>query len=217
MRNSIIVIPAKKSPKNGWVLDGWSLVQRAMNLCENLDFPVYVSTDDLWVPEITYATVHRRKPEVADTPNVLDPIVDLVQQFELDNPIVTIVQVTSPFTRVQDILSCWGHMQSGKYSCVQTIYPCPHNSHAFNHRELSGEFRDRNMRMRHPDKHSKTKTWLFGNVVSFSFADAQAQNTVFPQPTYGVEIEPLFAWDVDDHYSYEMAQHLLPLFKEKTK
>jgi len=217
MRNSIIVIPAKKSPKNGWMLDDRSLVQRAINLCENLDFPVFVSTDDLWVPNITYAAIHRRKPEVADTPNVLDPIVDLVEQFKLDNPIITLVQVTSPFTRVQDILSCWGHMQSGKYACVQTITSCPHNSHTLNHRYGSGKFINEKKRLHHPNKQSKEGEWLFGNVVSFSYADAVAQNTVFPQPSHGVEIEPLFAWDVDDHYSYEMAQHLIPLFKEKTK
>jgi len=215
MRESIIVIPAKKSAKNSYLLGDTNLTIKAVALCSTLGMPLYFSTDDLWLN--SGATLHKRPKELADTPNVLDPIVHLVEEFKLDNPIITLVQVTSPFTRKQDILSCWGMLQSEKYACVQTITPCPHNSHSFNHRSSNGAFLKLAERLDHPNRQTKPKEWLFGNVVSFSFNEAVDQGTVFPEPSFGIEIENLFAFDVDNYADVEMARALLPLFEEKTK
>ena len=129
--------------------------------------------------------------------------------------LITLLQVTSPFVRVDDIdNSISALLQRPEYRSAQTISECQHNSHAINQREMFGNqvsFAFRKEREKAYNKQRKSTLYSFGNVVSVRAAALRKGYGVFAEPSFGVPIPHLFSFDLDKAEDILIAETLQKL------
>lgn len=213
MTETIILIPARKGDrdKNSWNIDdGETLVYRAARTSRETCFPTWISTDCFG--PIAGAYVHKRKSEHAkgDIPVHRWVLDDFLPQLENKPKILVLVQPTSPFLRVQDIYNVvYELMRRPELASAQTITRVQHNSHDLNQRGLDDGrtfFLKEDERARCFNSQLKPERWVFGNCVATRVS--HLERGFFAQPSAGIEIDRISAFDVDDETDLKIARAL---------
>lgn len=204
-----IVIPARKGAKskNWWELGGKPLIEWA--LASTYGLPGCVTSDDPCILRLAeyYGKEAVERPEgLRDGVRRLeDSIIHTLDECSVpDEQLFVLVQPTSPFglhnvgTLVEKMLGN-RHWFSG-----QTITRLPHNHHPLNLREVTVRHGEMGVRFvneaerRHATgKQQKEERWTFGNVVATYAGVMRSTKWLFNRPSLAVEIDPLYAWDVD--------------------
>lgn len=123
-----------------------------------------------------------------------------------------IVEPTSPFLRVKDIVELQVRMeQSISAVSGMTIVRPPHTHHAWNQREMhdghvSFIFEERKKVFA---KQNKPVLYVFGNIVACRVSGLLAGADVFGEPTVGVVIDRPYDINIDDPDDLVIANALL--------
>ena len=128
---------------------------------------------------------------------------------------IVLLQPTSIFIRPQDIDECIKpFLDDDSWNSVQTVTLCAHNAHAHNQRILLEEgisFAFPNERKQNYNKQRKPKHYLFGNVVATRTIAILSGAGVFAEPSYGIEIPNLYAFDLDNAVDLALAEQVANL------
>ena len=112
-----------------------------------------------------------------------------------------LMQPTSPFIRPRDVSNCVKVMRGrDKWNSVQTVSLCPHQYHALNQRSLFNQqvaFICPEERELSYNKQTKDKHYVFGNVVGCKTKFLLDGGEIFSEPSYGIVIPLVFAFDLD--------------------
>jgi CMP-N-acetylneuraminic acid synthetase len=210
------VVPARGGSKsitykNLVKLNNKSLIQRVVEAANksNCLERIIVSTEDQKIKSHCLdlnTEVHDRPTELAED----DTPVDVVLKHLLEDygniegklpKAILLLQPTSPFIRPQDVSECARVMRHGdKWNSVQTVAQCPHNYHAINQRKLIQEevsFIFPEERELSYNKQTKDKHYVFGNIVGCRTKLLLEGGRIFSEPSYGIVIPLIFAFDLD--------------------
>ena len=118
-----------------------------------------------------------------------------------DPKAILLLQPTSPFIRPRDVSNCVKVMRGrDKWNSVQTVSLCPHQYHALNQRSLLNQqvaFICPGERELSYNKQTKDKHYVFGNVVGCRTKPLLERGEIFSEPSYGIVIPLVFAFDLD--------------------
>lgn len=162
--------------------------------------------------------VHPRPDNLgADDTAVIDVILYTLDEIEAREgsvpEFVALLQPTSPFLRTHHIDNCVAELRDNPAAgSAQTVITPPHNSHAYNQRQIiDGEvtFRFAEERAKAYNKQTKPEFWLFGNLVVFRVDYCRAQKAVFATPSRAVPIEQYYGFDADGPEDFQLGELLI--------
>ena len=222
------IIPARKGSKsiphkNTVELGGKPLIEWVIDAgkSSNLDM-LLCSTDDQVVMDICdfkgVQWLTRPEELAGDDVPIIDVVRDVLKNtysgWPLDPPIgaVALLQPTSPFVVPKDINGCIYLLNlDSSIASVQTITRVPHNFHAHNQRK-SGD--DGHVSFIFPEeraveynKQRKTKNFMFGNLVVTRVFNLW--EGLFAEPSFGYEIGPQYALDIESQRDIELGEWYL--------
>lgn len=219
---TILVVARRGSGKNLWFIEGKSLLRRACDVARQaslvLDEQVVLSTNyierELSIDIRRDLIYHKREQRYSEPDtNIIDVINNLNDEGYLSD-VTTLVQPTSVFTRVEDIIACTTIMRlmfGGSTKSCMTATKVRHNHHWLNQRIVKGNqigFAHIKDRAGKNNKQDKQTMWQFGNCVSFDTDEAIKQGTCFPHRTCYIPIPWHLAWDVDTKEDLRYAELL---------
>ncbi len=158
--------------------------------------PVHLASDDSPVADMLVELLQRRRAAGETLPDA-----------------VVLLQPTSPFVRSEiigealDLLFSDSSIQS-----VQTIAKFPHNLHAFNQRIFSDErvaFKFARQRKMAFNKQRKPPLYRFGNLVVTRSSALLRGSGVFANPSGGILIPEVEAFDLDTADDVRLARWML--------
>ena len=225
------VIPARGGSKsipykNLIQIGGKTLIERMVLAARASRYinRLILSTDDSRIAahgkELDVEVHHRPERLGRDDTPINEVLVHMINDPDLQKDkgapdLITLLQVTSPFVRVDDIdNSISTLLQRPEYRSVQTISECQHNSHAINQRELNGDhvtFALGREREKSYNKQKKPARYTFGNVVSVRAQALCRGEGVFAEPSFGVVIPYLHSFDLDRVEDIPIAEALVDL------
>ena len=95
---------------------------------------------------------------------------------------------------------------------AQTITKIEHNYHAYNQREFDGDltnFHFRNLRKGAHNKQRKPTLYRFGNLLAVRAKAIINGSDCFPEPSSGVEIDRVYAVDIDGYDDILYGEYLI--------
>ncbi len=210
------VIPARGGSKsipykNLLSLNGNSLIEyqfKAAQASKCVD-KIICSTEDKKIEDHCKKLgieIHKRPIELAsDTSNVVDSLLHLLRETAnkgKELPLaIALLQPTSPFILPEHIESCVNAIKNtAGVASSQTIAKIPHNYHAYNQREITGnfvQFHFQEERERCYNKQTKPKFYSFGNLIVTKTEALINDLGVFASPSIAVEIPTAHAFDLD--------------------
>jgi CMP-N-acetylneuraminic acid synthetase len=210
------IVPARGGSKsiaykNLISLNGRTLVQRAVEVAQesNCLDRVIVSTEDQRIASHCLdlnAEVHDRPQDLAeDDTHIVAVLKQLLEDYgDVEGKCpraIILLQPTSPFIRPRDVSNCVKVMRGrDKWNSVQTVSLCPHQYHALNQRSLLNQqvaFISPGERELSYNKQTKDKHYVFGNVVGCRTKLLLEGGAIFSEPSYGIVIPLVFAFDLD--------------------
>lgn len=162
--------------------------------------------------------VNPRPPSLAEDNT---PIYDVVAHFLRDQEekegrvaeFIALLQPTSPFLLPDHLERCIKGLQSDPSAgSAQTIVPCPHNTHAYNQRQVVDgkiKFRFAEERRLAYNKQTKPPLYLFGNLLVFRSAAVMAQDSLFAEPSLAVHISHPYDFDADSSEDFILGGMIL--------
>jgi len=196
-----------------WVIDAGKASNLDMLLC---------STDDPMVMDICDAKGVQwlqRHPDLAgDDAPIFDVVMDVLNStysgwpFKDEIEVVALLQPTSPFITPYHINHCINMLDfDASLASIQTITQVPHNFHAHNQRQFDEKghvsFIFPEERAVEYNKQRKHKHFMFGNLV-VTRVDSLRYG-LFAAPSFGYEIEPEYALDIESHRDIELGEWYL--------
>ena len=157
---------------NGQPLIKWTI--KAAKYCNIFD-EIICSSDDFEILDVCESEeiiCHKRSPSISlDKSHVEDAILEYFDENKRnkygDETIIILLEPTSPFVRVKDIINVVHNLKNGSV-CSYTIQEVFHTSHAWNQRKINSNnllqyyFSERN-NVSH--KQEKPHLYIFGNCV----------------------------------------------------
>ncbi len=222
------IIPArggsKSIPKkNLTVFGGEPLINRVLRAGQSARSleRLICSTDSLEIAEHCqlYGVEIDRRPDrlATDDANIVDVLLELLGRLVTEGAaipdLIALLQPTSPLLQVEHIDLCVEELKKNpRLMSSQTICQIDHNSHAYNQREVvqgSVRFRFAEERSEMYNKQAKPTLFKFGNCVVIR-SDALFRGLgVFAEPSHGIEIDPLFSFDLDKSEDIAYGEYLL--------
>lgn len=177
---------------------------------------IICSTDDDDIARRALALgieVDRRPPNLGeDTTPVADVAVELLRRRGTPDVLV-LVQPTSPFLLPEHVRRVVAALaEDATARSAQTVTCCPHNYHAWNHREVTDgrvRFRFAEERLRAYNKQVKPALHVFGNLVAVRPAALFSGAGFFAEPSAAVEIPAPYNFDLDVALDAAIAEALL--------
>ena len=127
--------------------------------------------------------------------------------------IVLVFQPTSPFVLKDHIKEIIKRMKEfPELNSAQTITKIEHNYHAYNQREFDGDltnFHFRNLRKDAHNKQRKPIFYRFGNLLAVRAKAIINGSYCFPEPSSGVEIDRVYAVDIDGYDDILYGEYLI--------
>lgn len=146
------------------------------------------------------------------------PVADVVQEF-LERAVgalpdfVALIQPTSPFLKGDQLKELVRMMVSNPAAkSGQTVYPVPHNHHAWNQRLVvdgAVNFMFAKERAAAYNKQKKPKLYVFGNLVVARPKSLMEGSGFFATPSVALDISWPYNLDVDGPDDLQMAECLL--------
>ena len=175
--------------------------EKIANHCKSLDVEISIRPNEL----------------STDNANVKDLIVYLIKEYAQEESVIpeyiALLQPTSPFLLPEHIDRCCEELKlNHDYSSAQTIVACPHNHHAYNQRIIEDgklEFRFKQEREVAYNKQTKPSHYVFGNLIVMKSESVLKENSIFPEPSLGVEIDSPYDFDADNKYDFKIAELML--------
>jgi CMP-N,N'-diacetyllegionaminic acid synthase len=225
------IIPARGGSKsipykNLVEIGGKTLIERAVTTARASKYVsrIILSTDDLLIAnhgKELGIEVHRRPESLAKDDTPVDRVlINLLNDWDIQESenaptLITLLQVTSPFIRPEDIDSSISSLlETSEYQSAQTVSECQHNSHAMNQRKMEDNrvtFAFADARKKLYNKQKKPIRYTFGNVVSVRTEALLRGEGVFAEPSCGVVIPYLYSFDLDRPEDIPVAEALVDL------
>lgn len=182
---------------------------------------IIVNTDDEKIKSFTnkykFEICHRTNKLSGDYVNSVDVVIDTLnkalKKYKYLPKWFILIQPTSIFLTLdtfEKLIS--GIKKDKKARSAQTIVRVPHQFHAFNQRSFDGQYTKfifpSKRKMQH-NKQTKTKNFAYGNLIASKTNYFLKNKSFFINPSLGIEISKIKAFDVDDLVDLSIVNQLI--------